>query len=113
MLILIAVKPKRSVDLIHVLRVLCLQGCLCSTVTLHRPRVLRGALAFHLCPWLSRGGQGCGESGQRSVTDVRRHYNESCQLECSLVAIFFYSGKKKPLTFDRHIPLTPELQAIT
>lgn len=29
-----------------------------------------------------------GESGQRRVTDVRRDYNEICQLECSLVAIF-------------------------
>lgn len=89
------VKPERSVDLILMLRVLCLQGCLCCTVTLHHPEILRGPLAFHLWLWLSRGGQGFGESVQKRVTDVRRDYNESCQLECSLVAIFFCSGKKK------------------
>ncbi len=81
-------------------------------VVFTRVPVLSGDTASSLGPvWLSRGGQGFGKSGQRRVTGVWRDYNESCQLECSLVAIF--SAHEKNLTFDQHIPLTPELQAIT
>lgn len=87
MLILIAVKPKPSADLIRV-----------AGVVFTRVPVLSGDTASSLGPvWLSRGGKGFGKSGQRRVTGVWRDYNESCQLECSLVAICSAHEKKSDL----------------
>ncbi len=78
-------------------------------VVFTRVPVLSGDTASSLGPvWLSRGGhcQGFGRSGQRRVMGVWRDYNESCQLECILVAIFSAHEKKKSDLWPAHSPNT-------